>query len=148
MLSTDINYQIVQKQYPELNIKVKNSKSVLSSAQVQRPHQTMKVWYNYSRIGVLFHHPSYRCKKGGITLHHEKRDPWVYGLWAPNSRIGFLFSQKKCCIGGSAFAIAAPLTLGTLPSGQQKFTAFWRVIPLAIGVQFLEQPSYILFLCP
>jgi len=40
-----------------------------------------------------------------------------------------LFNYKKCCIGGSAFAIVAPSTVGALPNGQQKLTTFWRGIP-------------------
>ena len=45
----------------------------------------------------------------------------------------YLFSWKKCCIGGSAFTIVyiyiAPPTVGTLPSEQKKLTTFWRGIP-------------------
>ena len=43
--------------------------------------------------------------------------------------IYFLFSWKKCCIGGSAIAIVAPQAERTLTSGQRKLTTFWRGIP-------------------
>jgi len=36
---------------------------------------------------------------------------------------------REYCIGGSAFVIVAPPTVGTLRSGQQKLTTFWRGIP-------------------
>ena len=36
---------------------------------------------------------------------------------------------RKYCIGGSAFATVASPTVGTLRSGQQKLTTFWRGIP-------------------
>ena len=41
----------------------------------------------------------------------------------------FFLVRKKCCVGGSAFAIIASPTVGTLRSGQLRLTKFWRGFP-------------------
>ena len=44
----------------------------------------------------------------------------------------YLFSWKKCCIGGSVFTIVyikSPLTVGTILSEKKNLTTFWRGNP-------------------